>query len=387
MSCFLADTEDPDTVYASGPGAFYRSANRGDNWAKAATLTGVQIDVISQLPAAPDTLFIGTWAHGIQKSTNGGLTWSTAFSTTGIGCRVACHPDRPGWVYASVYSPAGIYLSTNGGSNWTQLLESSFNEMVFDPTDPDRLYYISLAGAYLSTDGGTTATRIFPPGGRSMALDRSAGDGALYLGTLAGIQRSWNDGASFRAASYGMLAYTWSLAVSPEEAGTVYAGDDTGNLFRSRDGGNSWAHLGQQFSLPIHGLAATGATSPPTLFGSVNGSLWKTANEGGFWTNRFRTSTSGTSRPTRPIRCACTPAPAGRTGRTISPALYASTDGGANWNATLQLDNINITELLIEPDAPQNLYAGGDGGLYKSTNYGASWNPAMTGLGDTHADA
>jgi|SRR6267142_438852 len=66
--------------------------------------------------------------------------------------------------------------------------------------------------------------------------------------------------------------------------------------------------------------------------------------------------------------------------------LFKSTDGGANWVAVGSLTY--ISDLAIDPLTPTTLYAGtlgiywgsGEltlGGVYKSTNRGASWSPVM----------
>jgi photosystem II stability/assembly factor-like uncharacterized protein len=43
---------------------------------------------------------------------------------------------------------------------------------------------------------------------------------------------------------------------------------------------------------------------------------------------------------------------------------------------------VNINALVIDPVTPSILYAGTDGGLFKSTNGGESWNAINSGLGD-----
>ncbi len=406
MRDFAIPTTRLDTVYAGGMNGFWRSTDRGQTWAKTASLSGIQIDNVSLPPGLPDTVYLGTWNAGILRSTDGGFSWSPIFSPSGLGYRVACHPDRPGWIYASVYDPAGIYRSTNGGTSWTQLSSNKyFEEMEFDPVDPNRIYFIGLYGSYLSTDGGQTSTTVCPLGGRAVALDRSSADGALYLGTLSGVQRSWDGGGTFRSASAGILSYIWALAVSPTVPGTVYAGDDTSNLFRSRDSGESWEPLsdvtdwpsmetglvttilGEQWSylaMGFKGLALTSATSPPTLFGTVNGDLYRSTNEGTSWSLALANKILWDVRtdPTNPLRLY---ASSGWVGWTYSfTGIHRSTNGGANWTATGQLLNTNISELLVDPQTPQTLYAAGDSGLYKSTDSGGGWGSIASGLGDAH---
>ena len=57
--------------------------------------------------------------------------------------------------------------------------------------------------------------------------------------------------------------------------------------------------------------------------------------------------------------------------------LFKTTDGGASWNAT-GLTNISVLALAIDPLTPTTLYAGVYGGPVKSADGGASWS--ATGL-------
>jgi len=63
--------------------------------------------------------------------------------------------------------------------------------------------------------------------------------------------------------------------------------------------------------------------------------------------------------------------------------VYKSTDGGASWRAinTTGLTNRNVWALAIDPQTPTTLYAGTrGGGVYKSTDGGARWQAINTGL-------
>ena len=60
--------------------------------------------------------------------------------------------------------------------------------------------------------------------------------------------------------------------------------------------------------------------------------------------------------------------------------VYKSTDGGANWNlATTGISTGLIIEILMDPTNNQNLVAATDNGIFKSTNAGASWTNVKNG--------
>jgi len=189
--CFAFHPDDFRIIYASGMRRIYRSVDAGVSWTILATLPGSpQIDQIRQSPLVALTLYIATWNSGVQKSTNGGVTWTAISPAAASGWRIAVHPTIPGRLYASSYQPMAFYTSTNSGATWTQHPTNvSFDDLVFDPGDPDRFFFINLHTVYRSPDGGATFEVVLRPGGRCIAIEPVDPDGALYAGTISGIQR------------------------------------------------------------------------------------------------------------------------------------------------------------------------------------------------------
>ena len=54
---------------------------------------------------------------------------------------------------------------------------------------------------------------------------------------------------------------------------------------------------------------------------------------------------------------------------------------------TTNLIAYSVQALAIDPVTPTTLYAGTDGGVFKSTNGGGNWNAVNTGLSDTYVAA
>ena len=62
--------------------------------------------------------------------------------------------------------------------------------------------------------------------------------------------------------------------------------------------------------------------------------------------------------------------------------VFKSLDSGKTWTSLFAvLPSRSVTAFVIDPVTPANLYAGADGGLYKSSNGGASWTLVTAGLG------
>ena len=63
----------PGTVYAGGSRGLFASANQGRTWKK--SLSG-GVGAIALDPSQANVLYVGSWAHGVLKSVDGGQTWS-----------------------------------------------------------------------------------------------------------------------------------------------------------------------------------------------------------------------------------------------------------------------------------------------------------------------
>ena len=65
---------------------------------------------------------------------------------------------------------------------------------------------------------------------------------------------------------------------------------------------------------------------------------------------------------------------------TYGGGVFKSTDAGATWSAAnTGLDSTGVTALAIDPNTPSTLYAGTGGGVFKSTDAGATWGAATPG--------
>jgi photosystem II stability/assembly factor-like uncharacterized protein len=69
-------------------------------------------------PAAPATLYAGTWGSPLFKSTNGGRDWATI--VTGLSgfnfSDIVIDPSAPAILYVGTFN--GVFKSTNGGESW-----------------------------------------------------------------------------------------------------------------------------------------------------------------------------------------------------------------------------------------------------------------------------
>ena len=282
-----------------------------------------------------DSSYLGS---GVLKSTDGGQTWTRVSNQTlpdGVVARLEVDPTNPSRVYLAQYittdrsnnlsSAGGLYLSTDGGVNWTKTLAGQARDIVIHPSNPQTLYATlavrssslggesNAAGLYRSTDGGATWTRILVP--------------------VTGLHSDFWD---FR------LAVT---PAAPERLyayyGTIFFGETRFQI--SSDGGATWQarSLAQvdsgQFGYNTY--LKVDPTNPETIYlGSRD--LYKSTDGGVSWENMTDNfSQSGSS-------------------WTYHPSI-ASTHSDQQ-------------AFAFEPGNPSVVYVANDGGLWKSTNGGAT---------------
>ncbi len=71
-----------------------------------------------------------------------------------------------------------------------------------------------------------------------------------------------------------------------------------------------------------------------------------------------------------------------------SGGVFESTDSGATWSAINNgLGNLGVNSLAINSQNPSTLYAGTDGGVYESTDGGANWTAINNGLTNLNVQA
>ena len=121
----VVDRRAPGIVYAGGSRGLFASANQGRTWKKLLSrgVGGIALD-----PSRANVLYVGTWAHGVFKSDDGGQTWSAPRLAGRSVTSIAIAPTRPQTIYAGVQSKSGpqkwtggMFASTDGGATWQRL--------------------------------------------------------------------------------------------------------------------------------------------------------------------------------------------------------------------------------------------------------------------------
>ena len=314
----------------NGSGA-YASDNGGASWGEIGNgLIGADVNDLAIFPGASSTIFAGT-DRGVFKSVDRGASWNLLGGTQFIRniSQVLVDPTTPDILYA--VSASQLFKSIDGGATWVPKPILIVRTIAMNPATPSTLYAGALNGFQISANGGDSWTPVFIPpviGGSLRQIVAIAVDpttpATIYVGSEQGIYKSVNGGATWTFAGSGLPIFSGQImnriAISRSSPATLYALTNNGTIFKSINAGGSWAQpngqpIGPQFSqLPLPLVVAP--DNPEVVYvGSQN---------------------SG---------------------------IFRSNDGGATWNTVNNgLNARNIRAIVIDPNAPERVYAGVDSG-------------------------
>ena len=147
-----------------------------------------------------------------------------------------------------------FFAALAAGQQWHPLGPDGGDVRSFatDPSDPDRMFLGTSSGRlYISVDGGNTWSRFAQLGdSNDMVLDNIIID--------AGNSRN-------------MYVAAWSVQSA-----------DSGELFRSKDGGRSWEALAEMHGKSIRALAVAPSDSKILVAGALDG-VYRSRNTGDNW--------------------------------------------------------------------------------------------------------
>ena len=269
----------------------------------------------------------------------------------------------------------------------------------------------ALLGALLAPFANSAAQRpLVPPPANdtrpSIPLNNQTLSAGAQLDTAALNSLKWRELGPFRGGR--SVAVTGSAA-RPNE---YYMGTTGGGVFKTLDGGQSWAPVTDKYFGGTIGAVAVSASSPDVVYvgggeyalrGNVSHGegMWKSTDAGKTWTSLGLERTRQISRvvihPTNPD-IVYVAAQGNVWAPTADRGIYRSKDGGKHWNKVLfRTDSTGASDLAMDPSNANVLYAafwqvgrtpwmlnsGGAGsGVFKSTDGGDTWkdishNPGM----------
>jgi photosystem II stability/assembly factor-like uncharacterized protein len=291
VQALAVDPVAPDTVYAAmnGSTGLFKSLDAGRSWRMLITgRTSVTVNAVAADPLAHGTVYAGGLFTGIDKTADGGGTWTTltqGLPISGFAQGLAVDPSAEGVVYAGLQEK-GVYKTTDG-AHWTAsnngLSAKNVNTLAIDPSDHLVLYAGShsydtgKAGVFKSTDGGATWTKrsvgLVNKVVQALAIDPSDTQ-VVYAGTAGGVFSSTDGAASWARILAGEDVR--GVVVDPSDPATVYAGTYGDGVFVTRDGGATWSSVNEGLTEHfLYALAIDPVTGGTVHAGTVGGGAFE----------------------------------------------------------------------------------------------------------------
>ena len=308
-------------------------------------------------PANSSIIYIGAPDGGVWKTLNGGATWTPLFDrqpTLSVG-DVAIDPNNSKILYAATsdafgygvpfwggtYS-VGVRKSTDGGHTWKHTglhwkvgQNRTIRRLVIHPTDGKILLAATSDGLYRTGDAGATWTQIIP--GSAYDAQFQPNDGNIAYATTTQVFKSTDAGATFTTRPATCPGARFSLQIARSKPSTLYVLCSNATVQKSTDSGTTWAATTAP-GVSLYGYYDTILAVSPT-------------DEKVVYVAGFN--------------------------------MKKTTDGGATWNFVPTAGHVDNHCIRFLPGSGSTLLVGNDGGLFKSTNSGATWTSLNKGLSIT----
>jgi photosystem II stability/assembly factor-like uncharacterized protein len=272
--CLAVDPREQDTLYAGSPRqGLFKTGDGGRSWER---LDLPHEAVFSVAVSAVDgAVYAGCEPSMIFRSSDGGASWRELSSLRSL-------PSAPTWSFPP--------------RPWT----SHVRWLAPSPHDASLLLAgIELGGVMRSADGGETWADHRPgaqPDVHSLAWHPSAA-GRAYEAGGGGAAWSRDGGDTWEPADRGRdLHYTWALAVDGSDPdrwyvsaspGPQYAhrpGQARGKLYRWQADEGRWQTLGGGLPQPLGNMVYALASGPGWLFaGLIDGEIYASRDSGDSW--------------------------------------------------------------------------------------------------------
>jgi photosystem II stability/assembly factor-like uncharacterized protein len=349
----------------------------------------ISIQALAVDASAPQTLYAGT-SSGVFKSMDGGSTWKEVNNeslTKASVLALAVDASAPQTLYAATEG-GDLFKSTDGGKSWKtadKFMKTA--DVRIDPSLPQTIP--SSQVKVLRTNMEVRALVIDPKSPKT-----------VYAVTSFGVLKSANGGNSWTPVTMGLRDIVYSLAIDPSSPQTLYAGGENARVFKSTDGGSSWAQINTNRPANLYSSFETWAkdplkdpSRPPAIDDDTREKLRETlriAAEKDRVTGPGRGLTGNevlfmTTAPSSPQTLYAV-----TSGHNSTGGVFRSTDGGSSWTAVNKgmPEFPKYAQVVIAPSLPQTMYAFSEpsivgptsGGVFKSTDGGIAWTPVNNGL-------
>lgn len=363
-------------LVALSAGGVWRSTNGGASWQAVTALASVRGRSLAFDPKKQGAVYLGALGTGVYRSLDGAASWAAFNTGLRVGSINALDFDAAGQLYAA--AERGAFQLKVGAASWTDITHNlpdlPLSQLLPHPTNSNFVFAVTHYGVYVNQNVGTQTT-WFPwtnQSARLMTTDRSGW--VVHVALSQGELRMTRDYINWLPADTGLQnAFVGALATQAGTGGGTKLIAGTQQGVHIQDGTQPWAHPLVLNEAIFDVLPLSAST---LLAGAERSGVWKSADGGKTWAR----SSSGMV----PGRIATFSRAAESTTELYAASvagLYRSTDGGRNWAPTPLPDLPIIRSLAADPVRSPIVYVGSVGGrVYRSGDSGATFSFAGNGL-------
>ena len=469
---FIISHHNPLTLYVGG-NKLLKSIDRGNHWKevspefvkepKLGNRGPVPLGVITSIAEShlqQGLIYVGLDNGQVHRTSDDGQTWTKCHD--GLPkkwvSRVEASQHELGTVYVSLTGyrdddfSTYLYRSTDQGATWRSIASNlpaeSVNVIREDPRGPEVLYVGTDLGVYVSTNRGgswqslcaslpTTPVHdlaihpiehqlVIGTHGRSVFLLDAKTIVAEKVTAKLTAKPTANTGEGISAHKYaedfaraarlrplgpaykpGRVA---EIAVDPTNRSTWYVAHGSGGLWKTTNRGNSWKPIfdeGGSYSL---GYVTVDARNPNVVWLGTGENIsnrsvgygdgvYKSNDGGETWKNVGLRDSEHIGKiiiDPRDSNVVYVAAEGPLWSAGGERGLYKTVDGGATWKTVLQISkNTGVTDMAMDPRDPNVIYAtsyqrrrrvgqliggGPESAIYKTTNGGDTWKKLTEGI-------
>jgi photosystem II stability/assembly factor-like uncharacterized protein len=335
---------------------------------------GGRVTAVAGIPGRPNVYYAGAAAGGVFMTQDGGLSWKPIFekeSTASIGA-IALAPSNPNLVWVGtgeknirndVVTGKGVFFSSDAGATWKFMGlrdAGQISNIVIDPHDPDTVLVGVLGhawgpnaerGVFRTTDGGKNWQKV-------LFVDQDTGVSSLVMDP---------------GNPMVLFAGLWRVRRTPWN---LDSGGTSGGIFRSVDGGVTWKKLKEGLPEEATGRIGLGAapSNPRHIYALVEnkkGVLYDSVDLGDHWkmvSNNHQLAARGFYFSELMVA----PNDENRV-YFLSFNIMLSEDGGKTARPTSQRVHVDHHAMWIDPQDPNRIINGNDGGVYLSSDGARTW--------------
>jgi photosystem II stability/assembly factor-like uncharacterized protein len=362
---------------AAAPAPIEAPPLQGLAWRNIGPHRGGRVVAVAGVASQPYVYYFGGTGGGVWKTTDGGLRWlnvSDGQLGTGSVGAVAVADSDPNVVYAgmgescirgNVSEGDGVYKSTDAGKTWKHVgLRDTriIGQVRVHPRDPEIVYVAALGhafgsnaerGVFRSKDGGGRWEKVLFVDDKTGAVDLAmdpTNPRVLYAAFWQAVRKPW----------------------------TFESGGPGSGLYKSTDGGDTWAKLADE-NLPKKsvwgriGIAVSPANSNRVwaIIEAEDGGVFRSDDAGKTWrkTNEERRLRQRAWYYTHVYADPKNP----ESLYVLNTGFYRSLDGGKTFTG-IPVPHGDNHNLWIAPDDPKRMIEANDGGANVSFDGGVTWS-------------